>query len=98
MPLSADEVRHVARLARLALSDEQVETMRAELSAILAYAQQVQEVVAGDVPPTSHAYPVENVLRPDEPTATLDPERVLASAPEREDGRFRVPAILDEEL
>ena len=98
MSLSADEVRHVARLARLALSDEQVETMRAELSSILAYAEQVQQVVADDVPPTSHAYPIDNVLRPDEPTAPLAPERVLANAPQAEDGRFQVPAILDEEL
>ena len=98
MSLSADDVRHVARLARLALSDEQVETMRAELSAILAYAEQVGEVVAADVPPTSHAYPVENVLRPDEPTGVLSRDQVLANAPASEDGRFRVPAILDEEL
>jgi aspartyl-tRNA(Asn)/glutamyl-tRNA(Gln) amidotransferase subunit C len=95
--LSADDVRHVARLARLALSDEQVETMRAELSAILSYAEQVQEVVAADVPPTAHAYPIENVLRPDDPTPTLPRDQALANAPASEDGWFQVPAILDEE-
>lgn len=96
MPLSADEVRHVARLARLALSDEQVATMQAELSDILAYAEEVQQVAAADVPPTSHAYPLANVLRDDTPTPTLPREEALANAPEVEDGRFRVPAILDE--
>lgn len=97
MSLSSDEVRHVARLARLALTDEQVETMRGELGAILAYAEEVQQVAATDVPPTSHAYPLRNVLRPDEPTGTLDPEVALMGAPQPEDGRFAVPPILDEE-
>ena len=96
MSLSADEVRHVARLARLALDDEEVERLRAELSDILAYAEEVQQVAAADVPPTSHAYPLVNVLREDAPTPTLPPEEALANAPAVEDGRFRVPAILDE--
>lgn len=96
--LSAEEVRHVARLARLALTDEQVETMRTELSAILSYAEQVQQVAAADVPPTSHAYPLQNVLRPDEPTDPLTTDDALANAPQSEDGRFQVPAILDQEL
>lgn len=96
MSLSADEVRHVARLARLALDDDDVERLRAELSDILAYAEEVQQVAAADVPPTSHAYPLVNVLREDTPTATLPPEEALANAPAVEDGRFRVPAILDE--
>ena len=96
--LSSDDVRHVARLARLALSDEQVETMREELSAILTYAAEVQQIADADVPPTSHAFPLENVLRPDQPTATLTPAEVLANAPEHEDGRFQVPPILEQEL
>ena len=98
MSLTVEEVRHVARLARLALTDEQVETMRTELNAILAYAEEVQQVAAADVPPTSHAFPLENVLRPDEATAVLPRDEVLAGAPQPEDGRFAVPAILGEEM
>lgn len=98
MSLSTDEIRHVARLARLALTDEQVETMRGELSAIIAYAEEVQQVAASDVPPTAHAYPIENVLRPDEPTEPLSRDEALANAPQPEDGRFGVPAILEQEL
>ncbi|MBA2729996.1 MAG: Asp-tRNA(Asn)/Glu-tRNA(Gln) amidotransferase subunit GatC, partial [Euzebyaceae bacterium] len=56
--MSTDDVRHVARLARLALSDQEVESLRGELSEILAYADKVSEVAAADVPPTSHAYPL----------------------------------------
>lgn len=98
MSLSEDEVRHVARLARLALTDEQVSTMRTELSSILAYAEQVQQVTASDVAPTSHAYALQNVLRADVPTAPLTTEIALRTAPRAEDGRFAVPAILDEDL
>lgn len=96
--LSSHDVRHVARLARIALTDDQVETMREELSAILAYAEEVQQIAVADVPPTSHAFPIENVLRPDHPTSPLPPGEVLANAPQQEDGRFQVPPILEQEL
>ncbi|HWH33209.1 MAG TPA: Asp-tRNA(Asn)/Glu-tRNA(Gln) amidotransferase subunit GatC [Egibacteraceae bacterium] len=94
MALSTDDVRHVARLARLALSDEEVEALRSQLSDILAYAEQVGEAAGGDVPPTSHAYPLANVFRADEPHESLSPEEAISTAPEAEDGRFRVPKIV----
>lgn len=97
MSLTDDHVRHVARLARLALSDEEVASLRGELSTILAYAEKVGEVASADVPPTSHAYPLTNVVRPDRPRACLSPEDAVSTAPEAEDGRFRVPRIVDEE-
>jgi aspartyl-tRNA(Asn)/glutamyl-tRNA(Gln) amidotransferase subunit C len=97
VPLSTDEVRHVARLARLALSDDEVEALRAQLSNILAYAEKVGEVAAADVPPTGHAYPLRNVFRDDEPRESLPPEEALAPAPAAEEGRFRVPKIVSEE-
>lgn len=94
MALSTDDVRHVARLARLALSDDEVEGLRSQLSDILAYAEKVGEVAAEDVPPTSHAYPLTNVFRADEPHTSLPPEEAISTAPEAEDGRFRVPKIV----
>lgn len=97
MSLSADEVRHVAMLARLALSDEEVERLAPQLSAILAYAEQVGEVAAADVPPTSHPYPLRNVWREDEPRPSLPRDEVLRPAPAVEDDRFAVPRILSEE-
>lgn len=94
MALSTDDVRHVARLARLALSDEEVEGLRSQLSDILAYAEKVGEVAAEDVPPTSHAYPLANVFRADEPHQSLPPDEAISTAPLAEDGRFRVPKIV----
>ncbi len=95
MALTDDEVRHVAMLARLALTDEEVAALRPQLSAILGYAEKVGEVAAADVPPTSHPYPLRNVLRDDDDVREPLPlEVVLANAPEEEDGQFRVPRIL----
>lgn len=94
MALSTDDVRHVAKLARLALSDDEVEALRSQLSDILAYAEKVGEVVAADVPPTSHAYPLSNVMRADEPAPSLSAEDALSTAPQAEDGRFQVPQIV----
>jgi aspartyl-tRNA(Asn)/glutamyl-tRNA(Gln) amidotransferase subunit C len=92
--LRTEEVRHVARLARLALTDEEVESLRSQLSDILAYAEKVGEVAAFDVPPTDHAYPLRNVFRVDEPRPSLTVEEALSTAPEPQDGRFRVPRIV----
>ncbi|MGH8884857.1 MAG: Asp-tRNA(Asn)/Glu-tRNA(Gln) amidotransferase subunit GatC [Egibacteraceae bacterium] len=97
MSLSTEEVRHVARLARLALTDEEVESLRSQLSDILAYAEKVGEVAASDVPPTGHAYPLRNVLRADEPRPSLTADEALSTAPEPQDGRFQVPRIVGEE-
>lgn len=97
MALSPDEVRHVAMLARLAVTDDEVEALAPELNAILGYAEQVGEVAAADVEPTVHPYPLENVLRADEPGQVLDRDELLAGAPEVEDDRFVVPRIVAED-
>ncbi|MGH8908376.1 MAG: Asp-tRNA(Asn)/Glu-tRNA(Gln) amidotransferase subunit GatC [Egibacteraceae bacterium] len=96
MALSTDEVRHVARLARLALEDDEVAALGSQLSDILAYVEKVGEVAAADVPPTGHAYPLRNVLRADEPRPSLPAQLAISTAPEPEDGRFQVPRIVGE--
>ncbi|MPZ86917.1 MAG: Asp-tRNA(Asn)/Glu-tRNA(Gln) amidotransferase subunit GatC [Nitriliruptorales bacterium] len=97
MSLTDDDVRHVARLARLALDDDEVAALRGELSTILSYAEKVGEVASADVPPTSHAYPLANVVRPDQPRPSLPAEDAVSTAPQAQDGRFQVPRIVDEE-
>ncbi|GGI06192.1 Asp-tRNA(Asn)/Glu-tRNA(Gln) amidotransferase subunit GatC [Egicoccus halophilus] len=97
MSLSADEVRHVARLARLALTDDEVDALAPQLSDILAYAEQVGEVAAQDVEPTTHPFALRDVSRPDEPRPSLPREDVLAAAPHAEQDRFAVPRIVAEE-
>lgn len=97
MALSEAEVRHVARLARLALTDDEVAALAPQLSDILGYAEQVGEVAAEDVEPTVHPFSLSNVTRPDERRPSLPREDVLASAPAVEQDRFSVPRIVAEE-
>jgi aspartyl-tRNA(Asn)/glutamyl-tRNA(Gln) amidotransferase subunit C len=95
--LTREHVAHLARLSRLALDDAELDGLAAELGVILQAVAAIGEVTdAADVPPTTHAVPVENVTRPDVVVPSLPRERVLAGAPEAEDGRFRVPRILDD--
>jgi aspartyl-tRNA(Asn)/glutamyl-tRNA(Gln) amidotransferase subunit C len=94
--ITREEVAHVARLARLELSDDEVETFTDQLAKVLDHAADVEALDVGDVPPTAHPYPLVNVLRADEPTPTLAREDVLAGAPVPEDGQFRVPPVLGE--
>jgi aspartyl-tRNA(Asn)/glutamyl-tRNA(Gln) amidotransferase subunit C len=96
VPVEID-IEHVARLARLALSDEERERLREQLGLILDHAARVQEVAAEDVPPTAHPVPQTNVFRDDEPGECLPAEEALAGAPEAEDGRFKVPRIVEAE-
>jgi aspartyl-tRNA(Asn)/glutamyl-tRNA(Gln) amidotransferase subunit C len=96
MPIEID-VEHVARLARLALSPEELERFRRQLGVILEHAERVREVAAEDVPPTAQPVPRANVFRPDEPRPGLSHEEALAGAPEVQDGRFKVPRIVEEE-
>jgi aspartyl-tRNA(Asn)/glutamyl-tRNA(Gln) amidotransferase subunit C len=91
------DVDHVARLARLALTDEERERFRRQLALILEHAEKVGEVAAEDVPPTSHPVPRSNVYRPDDPEPSLTVEEALANAPEVEDNRFKVPRIVEAE-
>jgi aspartyl-tRNA(Asn)/glutamyl-tRNA(Gln) amidotransferase subunit C len=94
MPVEID-IDHVARLARLDLTDEEKVRLREQLGLILEHAAKVGEVAADDVPPTAYAIPRANVLRPDELRSSLTHEAALANAPEIEDGRFKVPRIVE---
>jgi aspartyl-tRNA(Asn)/glutamyl-tRNA(Gln) amidotransferase subunit C len=96
VPVEID-VDHVARLARLALTDEERERFKQQLVLILEHAERVQEVAAEDVPPTSQPVPLRNVLRDDLPRPSLTQEEALAGAPEVEAGRFKVPRIIEGE-
>ena len=96
MPVEID-IEHVARLARLELTDEEKERLRDQLGVILENAAKVSEVATDDVPPTAYAIPRSNVLRPDEVTPSLTVEEVLSNAPEVEDDRFKVPKVVEVE-
>jgi aspartyl-tRNA(Asn)/glutamyl-tRNA(Gln) amidotransferase subunit C len=94
MPVEID-IEHLARLARLELTDEEKARLREQLGAILEHAAKVGEVATSDVPPTAYAIPRSNVLRPDELVPSLPLEDVLANAPEVESDRFKVPRIVE---
>jgi aspartyl-tRNA(Asn)/glutamyl-tRNA(Gln) amidotransferase subunit C len=96
-PITNAEVEHVAMLARLALTGDEVERLTRDLGAILEHAADVAALDLDGVPPTAHPLPLVNVLRPDEVAPTLPRDEVLAAAPSAEDGRFKVPRILDGE-
>ena len=91
MAISRDEVLHVARLARLALSDEELDRLAAQLNAILEAVGKVGELDLADVEPTAHPLDLVNVWAEDEPQESLSVEDALANAPDREAGFFRVP-------
>jgi aspartyl-tRNA(Asn)/glutamyl-tRNA(Gln) amidotransferase subunit C len=91
MTISRDDVLHVARLARLELSGDEVERFQGQLAAILDAVSKVQELDLADVPPTSHPLDIVNVWREDEPRPSLPVEEALANAPGREGDLFRVP-------
>ena len=90
--IDRDQVLHVAKLARLRLTDEEVERMSGELSTILDHIETLGELALDGVPPTSHVIELENVLRPDEPRPSLPPERALEQAPDPARDGFRVPS------
>ena len=91
--LSRDDVVHVARLARLDLTEEEVELFTAQLRTVLDHAADVAALDLSHLEPSSHPIALENVLRADEPRPSLDRAEVLAAAPAVEDDRFRVPRI-----
>lgn len=90
--IDREQVLHVAKLARLRLSDEEVERMAGELSGILEHVDRIGNLDLEGVDPTSHVVALENVLRPDEPRPSWPREAILAPAPEPQDGAFRVPS------
>ncbi len=95
--LSLTQVQHVADLARLALTEEEKELYREQLSSILAYAERLQQLDTQAIPPTATVLPLQNVLRDDEVRPSLPREDALANAPQVEEVHFRVPAVLEGE-
>jgi aspartyl-tRNA(Asn)/glutamyl-tRNA(Gln) amidotransferase subunit C len=95
--ISRDDVAHVARLARLELTEDELELFTAQLAAVLEHAADVEALDVADVPPTMHPYPLRNVLREDRVRPSIDRGEVLSQAPASEAGRFKVPPILGDE-
>lgn len=96
MSITKDEVAHLARLSRLALDDDELEHFAGQLEVVLTSVARVAEVAADDIPPTSHSVPLTNVFRPDVVMPSLSQEEALSGAPVAEDGRFRVPRMLED--
>jgi len=90
--IDREQVLHVARLARLRLTDAEVDQMTGELSSVLDHIEKIGELDLDGVAPTSHVVELENVLRPDEPRPSLDREQALAEAPDSDGVGFRVPS------
>ena len=90
--IDREQVLHVARLARLALSEEEIERMSGELPAILEHVERMNELDLEGVEPTSHVVALKNVMREDEPRPSWDRDRILEGAPDPSDGAFRVPS------
>ncbi len=95
--IDESEVRHIAHLARLKPSDDEVRLFAEQLSAVLSYMEQLNEVDVTDVPPTAHALPVHNVLREDVARPSFTPDQALANAPQRDGSFFAVPKVLDQD-
>jgi aspartyl-tRNA(Asn)/glutamyl-tRNA(Gln) amidotransferase subunit C len=93
--LTREEVQHVALLARLGLSDQELETLADQLSAILDHMRALNELDTSEIPPTAQVIPLRNVMRPDEPSSSLPVEAVLQNAPRADGAYFRVPPVLD---
>jgi aspartyl-tRNA(Asn)/glutamyl-tRNA(Gln) amidotransferase subunit C len=93
--ISKDEVKHVAHLARLAITEEEVEKFTKHLDSIIMFAEQLNELDTESVEPTSHVLNIKNVLREDKASQGLPREEVLKNAPEHKDGQFKVPSILE---
>jgi len=95
MTVTLKDVEHVAKLARLELSDAEKNRFTEQMNAILKYAEKLNELNTEGVEPTTHVLPVMNVMREDKARPSWPLEEVLANAPEEEDGQFRVPAVLE---
>ncbi len=95
--IDEQQVRHIAHLARLRPTDEEVRLFSEQLSHILAYVEQLNELDTADVPPTAHALPVHNVFRDDLPGDPLPVEQALANAPHRDGDFFALPKVLEQD-
>lgn len=96
MKIDRDMVEHIAELAKLQLTDEEIDLYAGQLSAILDYAEMLQTLDTDAIPPTASVLPLKNVLREDKPQPSLPRERVLANAADAANGQFRVEAVLDD--
>jgi aspartyl-tRNA(Asn)/glutamyl-tRNA(Gln) amidotransferase subunit C len=94
--ITRDDVKHVATLARLEVSEEELDLFTGQLAAVLAHADDVASLDTEGIPPTAHPLPLENVLRADEVRPSLDRAEVLSQAPAVEENRFKVPPVLGE--
>jgi len=95
LSITKSDVEHVAKLARLELSDAEKEQFTEQLNAILKYAEQLDALNTEHVAPTSHAMPMVNVMREDVAAPSLPIDKVMLNAPDEEDGQFKVPAVLE---
>jgi aspartyl-tRNA(Asn)/glutamyl-tRNA(Gln) amidotransferase subunit C len=95
MKITRKEVEHVALLARLNLAEEELETFTGQMDAILAYVDKLNELDTSNIVPTAHAVPMENAFRADEVRPSIGTENALANAPERVEGFFRVPKVIE---
>ncbi|WP_136608965.1 Asp-tRNA(Asn)/Glu-tRNA(Gln) amidotransferase subunit GatC [Paenibacillus dokdonensis] len=95
MSITNKDVQHVAKLARLNLSSDEEQMFTEQLKAILQYAEKLNELDTDGIEPTTHVLPVSNVMREDVERESLPIEKVMANAPEEEDGQFKVPAVLE---
>lgn len=95
MSITVKDVEHVANLARLELSDSEKEQFAGQLNAILKYAEKLNELDTEGIEPTSHVLPLANVMREDVAAPSWPIEKVMANAPEEEEGQFKVPAVLE---
>lgn len=95
MTLSLEEVEHIARLARLSLSELEKELYRSQLSSILDHIARLQALDTQDIPPTSSVLPLQSVTRADEPALGLQRQDLLSNAPQVEDGQYRIPPVFE---
>ena len=95
--ISREEVAHLARLSRLAVTEQELDQFAGQLDVILQSVARIGDVAADDIPPTSHSVPLTNIYRDDVEVPCLTQEEALSGAPDSAEGRFRVPRILDEE-
>jgi aspartyl-tRNA(Asn)/glutamyl-tRNA(Gln) amidotransferase subunit C len=93
--ISADQVKHVANLARLAITEEEAEMFTKQLDSIISFAEQLNELDTDNVEPTSHVLDMKNVMREDKPEKGLPQSEVLKNAPDHQDGQIKVPAIIE---
>jgi aspartyl-tRNA(Asn)/glutamyl-tRNA(Gln) amidotransferase subunit C len=95
MNITQHDIEHVARLARLALTEEEKQLFTEQMGAILTYVETLNELCTDGISPTSHAVPMENAFRPDSLTPSIGLDKALANAPDRNDSYFRVPPVIE---